>query len=207
MTDPATHGSDSGAAESSWRVTNLVLIALALLLVVTSVLLFTRGASAAPGDSKAEALSREYAQVTKAARAETLAFLTVDYKDMDPLIAKVLAGASGTFKSQYDKAKVNLKASAQQSQAVSTGKVLSVGVGDIDDGDAIVFVAADSQVRNKSIEGQAPAEVLPAQADDDPHGRPLAHLQPPVRGLTWPGAARRRRRSAPTAPRPSRPPR
>ena len=30
-----------------------------------------------------------------------------------------------TFKSQYDGAKVNLKASAQQAQSVSTGKVLS----------------------------------------------------------------------------------
>ena len=149
-----TPGPAPGSGETSWRVTNLVLIALAVLLVVASVVLFTKGASAAPGDSRAEALSREYAEVTKAARAETLAFLTVDYKNMDPLIAKVLAGASGTFKSQYDKAKVNLKASAQQSQAISTGKVLSVGVGDIDDGDAVVFVAADSQVSNKSSKGK-----------------------------------------------------
>ena len=144
-----------GPAGTSWRVTTLVLILVALLLVVTSVLLFTRGASAAPGDSKAETLSREYKSVTAAARAETLAFLTVNYKDMDPLIAKVLAGSSGTFRSQYEKAKVNLKASAQQSQAVSTGKVLSVGVGDIDDGDAVVFVAANSQVSNKSTKGKA----------------------------------------------------
>lgn len=141
-------------AETSWRVTNLVLIGVAALLVVTSVVLFTKGASASPGDSRAEALSKQYQQVTKAARAETLAFLTVDYRDMDPLISRVLAGASGTFKSQYEKAKVNLKASAQQSQAISTGKVRAVGVGDIDDGDAVVFVAADSQVSNKSSKGK-----------------------------------------------------
>lgn len=142
-----------GPAGTSWRVTNLVLIVVALLLVAASVVLFTRGAAAAPGDSRAETLSREYKQVTKAAREQTLAFLTVNYKDMDPLIAKVLANSTGTFKTQYETAKVNLKASAQESQATSTGKVLSVGVGDIDDGDAIVFVAADSQVSNKSTKG------------------------------------------------------
>jgi len=128
---------------------------LALVLVVATVVLFKKGASATPGDSRAETLSREYENVTKAAREQTLAFLTVDYKDMDPLIEKVLAGSTGTFKSQYESAKVNLKASAQQAQAVSTGKVLSVGVGDIDDGDAVVFVAADSQVRNTSTKAKA----------------------------------------------------
>ena len=74
---------------------------LALLLVATTALLFTKGAAAAPGDSKAEALSQQYKDVTEAAEAETLAFLTVDYKNMDPLIQKVLDGATGNFKAQY----------------------------------------------------------------------------------------------------------
>ena len=86
----------------------------ALLLVVTSVLLFTRGAAAAPGDSRAEKLSSQYDEVTKAARDETLAFLTVDYKNMDPLIDKVLAGATGNFKDQYERAKDTLKTTARQ---------------------------------------------------------------------------------------------
>ncbi len=144
---------------------------------------FANGASATPGESRAETLSRQYDAVTKAASAETVAFLTVDYKNMDPLIAKVVAGAAGTFKEQYAQAKVTLKASAQDAQAMSTGKVLSVGVGDIDDTDAIVFVAADSQVSNKSTQGKAAAEVLPVQADDGAPGRQVAHLRPPVREL------------------------
>ena len=72
---------------------------LALVLVATSVLLFTKGAAAAPGDSKAETLSRQYEDVTAAAREQTLAFLTVDYKNMDPLTDKVLAGATGRSRS------------------------------------------------------------------------------------------------------------
>ena len=132
-----------------------MLILVVLSLVAASVLWFTKGASATPGDSRAETLSRQYEAVTKAARTETEAFLTVDYKNMDPLIAKVIAGSAGTFKEQYSRAKVTLKASAQDAQAMSTGKVLSVGVGDIDDSDAVVFVAADSQVSNTSTKGKS----------------------------------------------------
>jgi Mce-associated membrane protein len=136
-------------------VPNILLILVALALLATTILLFAKGASATPGESRAEELSSQYDEVTKAAREETQAFLTVDYQDMDPLIAKVLAGSTGSFKQQYDRAKVNLKASAQQARAVSTGKVLHVGVGDIDATDAVVFVAADSKVRNKSTKGKS----------------------------------------------------
>jgi Mce-associated membrane protein len=152
MTDPAV---DAGPAGTSWRWANIVLMLLALLLVVTTVLLFTKGAAATPGDSRAEALSSQYEQVTKAARKETLAFLTVDYKNMDPLIAKVLDGATGTFKSQYDAAKGTLKSTAQQGESVATGDVKAVGIGDIDSDTAVVFVAADGSVTNKSTKGKA----------------------------------------------------
>ena len=128
---------------------------LALLLVATTALLFTKGAAAAPGDSKAEALSQQYKDVTAAAEAETLAFLTVDYKNMDPLIQKVLDGATGDFKAQYQRAKPTLKATAQQGQSVATGKVREIGVGNIDGDGAIVFVAADGSVRNKNTKGKA----------------------------------------------------
>ena len=149
-----------GPAGTSWRITNVVLMLVALVLVIASVLLFKQGASATPGDSRAETLSRQYKDVTKAAREETQAFLTVDYKDMDPLIEKVLDGSTGKFKQDYSAQKVNLKALAQEGQAVSTGKVLAVGIADIDDSNAVVFVAADSQVTNKSSKGKAQPRYL-----------------------------------------------
>ena len=152
MTDPAV---SAGPSSTSWRFVNVMLVILALLLVAASAFFFIDSANASPADEKEAALSREYRAVTKAAEAETVAFLTVDYTDMDPLIEKVLAGATGPFKSQYDGAKTNLKASAQTAQAVSTGKVLSTGIADIDDNNAVVFVAADSQVKNKSTKGKA----------------------------------------------------
>ncbi len=84
-----------------------------------------------------------------------LAFLTVDYRNMDPLIDKVLAGATGQFKEQYERAQVTLKTTAQQAQSVATGKVREVGIGDIDADTAVVFVAADGSVTNKSTKGKA----------------------------------------------------
>ena len=128
---------------------------LALVLVATSALLFTKGAAATPGDSEAEALSRQYKQVTTAARDETQAFLTVDYQNMDPLTAKVLAGATGKFKQQYEQARPNLKATAEQGKSVATGKVREVGIGDIDGDTAVVFVAADGSVKNRNTKGKA----------------------------------------------------
>jgi len=127
----------------------------ALVLVVATIVLFKNGASATPGDSRAEALSSQYGAVTKAARTETEAFIEVDYKFMDELIAKVLAGATGTFKEEYSRVKATLKATAQQGQSISTGTVREVGIGDIDDDNAVVFVAADAKVSNKSTKGVA----------------------------------------------------
>ncbi len=62
MTDPAPA---AGPAGTSWRWANIVLMVLALVLVVATALLFTKGAAAAPGDSEAETLSRDYAEVTQ----------------------------------------------------------------------------------------------------------------------------------------------
>jgi len=160
MTDPAVDPSTrsegpAGPAGTSWRWANIVLMVLALALVATSVLLFKEGAAATPGDSRAETLSRQYEDVTAAAREQTRAFLTVDYKNMDTLTAKVLAGATGQFKEQYERARPNLKATAQQGRAVATGDVKEVGIGDIDGDTAVVFVAADGSVRNRNTKGKA----------------------------------------------------
>ncbi len=125
-------------------MTNVVLGLVAAALLATTVFFWNEETPEAP-----------YGAVSAAARAQTKAFLTVDYQDMDPLIEKVLDGATGTFKAEYEQGKANLKASAQQSQAVSTGEVLSVGINDIDEDNAVVLVAADSEVSNKSTQGKA----------------------------------------------------
>ena len=108
--------------------------------------------TAVPGESKAEKANDRDLAVRVAATAVTKAFLDVDYHAMDPRIDKVLGLSTGTFKNQYETAKVDLKTQAQQAKATATGSVRSVGIGDIDADTAIVYVAADTTVDNVSIQ-------------------------------------------------------
>jgi Mce-associated membrane protein len=151
VTGPAV---SAGPSSTSWRTVNITLVILALLLVAATVFFLVDSANATPDDRNEAALSKEYRAVSKAAEDETIAFLTIDYKNMDPLIDKVLSGATGSFKSQYAGARSNLKSSATSARAVSSGKVLSTGISDIDSDTAVVFVAADSAVKNKSTKGK-----------------------------------------------------
>ena len=65
------------------------------------VLFAVQGSAAAPGRTPTEQKAAAYADITRAAKAETLAFLAVDYTNMDKLTKRVLSGATGTFKTQY----------------------------------------------------------------------------------------------------------
>ena len=126
---------------------------LAVLLVV---LLVAIGLVATSSGSVDEALTARQREVAAAARAEALAFLTVDHEDMDPLIDAVLAGATGDFKEQYESQRDTLTREAVRTRATSTAEVVALGVGDQDEDSAAVLVAANSTVTNTSTgsEGQ-----------------------------------------------------
>jgi hypothetical protein len=133
------------------RLAKYSLAGLAVLLAAACVVVLI-WPTAVPGRSGAEKASDRDLAVRVAATDVTKAFLDVDYRDMDPRIAKVLKLSTGTFKNQYETAKVDLKTQAQQAKAVATGAVRYVGLGDIDDDTAVVYVAADTKVSNTSIE-------------------------------------------------------
>ncbi|MGY2875102.1 Mce-associated membrane protein [Marmoricola sp. URHA0025 HA25] len=133
------------------RLTKYALAGLAVLLAAACVVVLV-WPTAVPGASAAEKDSDRDLAVRVAATNVTKAFLDVDYRDMDPRIVKVLKLSTGTFKNQYETAKVDLKTQAQQAKAVATGAVRYVGIGDIDDDTAVVYVAADTKVSNASIE-------------------------------------------------------
>lgn len=97
------------------------------------------------------------------AEQATLAFLDVDYRDMAPRIARVLDLATGKFYDEYQAASASLTAGAEEGQAISTGTVKYVGLGEVSGGTAQVLVAADSTVTNKLIE----AAKAKGQAVDD----------------------------------------
>ena len=124
-------------------------VALVALLVAIGLVVTSR-------DSVDDDLTSAQREVAEAARVEALAFLTVDHADMDPLIDAVLAGATGDFAEQYESQRDTLTSEAIRTEATSTGEVVALGVGDLDDDSATVLVAANSTVTNTSTgsEGQ-----------------------------------------------------
>jgi Mce-associated membrane protein len=126
-----------------------LVVALLALLVATALVLAGRDEV----DADRTAAQQE---VAGAARAQALAFLTVDHRDMDPLVDAVLEGATGDFAEQYASQRATLTREAVRTEATSTPEVVSLGVGDQDDDTATVLVAANSTVTNTGTgaEGQ-----------------------------------------------------
>jgi Mce-associated membrane protein len=131
-----------GVRGSRWVVGGLA-VALVGLLVAIGLVATSRGTV----DEELGAAQRE---VADAAGAEAVAFLTVDHRDMDPLIDAVLDGATGDFAEQYESQRERLTSEAVRTEATSSGEVVALGVGDLDDDSATVLVAANSTVTNTS---------------------------------------------------------
>jgi Mce-associated membrane protein len=136
-------------------VINPVLAVVLVGLCVWLALFAFLGDAAAPGKTPAEERDQEYSDITRAARAETLAFLTIDHTKMDVLTKQVLDGATGDFKKQYRAALKSLKESAAGQESYSKGRVDQLGLSEVDADSASVFVAAGSKVRNKGTKGKA----------------------------------------------------
>ena len=126
------------------------------LAVVLLALLVATGLVVAGRDEDDEGLTTAQHDVAAAARTEALAFLTVDHRDMDPLVDAVLEGATGDFAEQYAAQRETLTSEAVRTEATSTPEVVALGVGDQDDDSATVLVAANSTVTNAGTgsEGQ-----------------------------------------------------
>ncbi|MDQ6641819.1 MAG: hypothetical protein M3Y66_04920 [Actinomycetota bacterium] len=144
---------------------NAVLAVVVVALMVGLVVIIATGASGVGGSAKDTVAGRDYDAVTRAATDETLAFMAVDYRNMDPLMAKVLAGSTGQFRQEYQRSSVQLKSAVSAQQSISTGKVLSVGISTLDPNSAVVFIAADSQVQNRSTNGKKQPRYYRLQMD------------------------------------------
>lgn len=123
----------------SWVVALLGVVVLTL--VVGGAVLFPRWQ-----DARAEQAG--YDEVLHAATAEVIAFTTLDYRNIDPSIDRVLDGATGDFKKQFSSSRAQLVALSKQNESVSKGQVLRAGVVSMDADSARVIVVADSSVTN-----------------------------------------------------------
>ena len=129
-----------GERAGRWVAGGLAVVLVALLVAIG--LVVTRQDD---GDAGLTAAQQD---VAGAARREALAFLTVDHRDMDPLIDAVLDGATGGFAKQYASQRETLTSEAVRTEATSTPEVVALGVGDQDEESATVLVAANSTVTN-----------------------------------------------------------
>lgn len=135
-----------GVRAGSWLAGLLVVVLVGLLVAI--------GLVVTSRDTVDEELTSAQQDVAAAARAEALAFLTVDHRDMGPLIDAVLAGATGEFAEQYESQRRTLEREAVRTEATSTAEIVALGVGDQDEDSATVLLAANSRVTNTSTDSE-----------------------------------------------------
>lgn len=128
----------------------VVLLALVAWLVAFAV----HGSSAAPGTTPAQEQANEQADIRRVANEATLAFLEIDYTQMDELTARVLEYATGDFAQQYGDSVEALKVAAADQESISRGEIFEVGLGEVNAESATVYVAAGSAVQNLGTGGE-----------------------------------------------------
>jgi Mce-associated membrane protein len=82
------------------------------------------------------------------ARQQAVNFTTLDYQHLDRDLGRVLRGATGDFRKQFQAGTKDLSTLVTQNKAVSRGEVLDAGLVSSDDDSARVLVVADSTVTN-----------------------------------------------------------
>ena len=127
-----------------WVVIDLVLLALVLALVAVLATALRPGAAAPTRSAES---SRQLA-VSEVARQQAIAFLSVDHRDMDAVSERVLGLATGELARTYAEEEDELVARVERDRTVVTSSARAVGVGELQDGRAVVLVAADSEVRD-----------------------------------------------------------
>lgn len=127
-----------------------------LLLAALLVVLVAAGIPVGLKWNDARAEQQRHGDVLTAARAEALAFTTLNHETVDADIAKVLAGATGSFKKQFAAGKAQIKELTTEAESVSSGKILAAGVVGSDSDSATVIVVADSTVTNVNLSEPQP---------------------------------------------------
>jgi len=124
-----------------------------LLLVVLGVILALLAAGAIIGAVKLrDAERRDDARdaALGAARQEALNLTSIDGRDIDTDLSRVLNGATGAFAKDFSQRSKDLKTVLAENQVVAEGRVLDAALvrGDLDT--ATVLVVVDSNVKNKA---------------------------------------------------------
>ena len=103
-----------------------------------------------PRVSAAGDRDQQRTEVLEAARQQAVNFTTLDYQHLDRDLGRVLAGATGDFRAQFEEGTKDLSQLVTANQAVSEGEVLEAGIVSDDADSARVLVVADSTVTNSA---------------------------------------------------------
>ena len=124
------------------RLRTVLAVALSLLLaalVAFGVLLFLRVTdSEGEGDARSAALA--------AARLQAVNLTTIDYRDTDMAVQRILAGATGTLETQFKEQRSQLGPLLTGTKSTSRGSVLEAGLVKLDGRTATALVAVDATV-------------------------------------------------------------
>jgi hypothetical protein len=169
------------AGTPSWRVpVNIglyVATVVALCVVVLLVVLLVRGDNTwfgdkvddsvlGVGDVEKDASGEDlHNAVLEAASAEAIAFINIDYRDMESSIKTVRDNATGEFAKQYDKSLESLRKLMTRNKSVMEGQVLAAGVVNADPDSARVLLATKGTVQNTSTGGERSERNLRLQID------------------------------------------
>lgn len=124
-----------------------VLVVLALLCVLLAVVAVVLGVRlrgyAQTEDARSDAL--------RAARQSALNLTTIDVAQFDEAVQRVLEGATGDFRQEFEDNSENLEKLLTENEVDADGSVISAGLVRSDRSNATALVVVDSTVRNTAV--------------------------------------------------------
>lgn len=145
MTSPDTAATPAGLRAVLGGTVGLALWSLLVVaLVVASI---ASGLRLRAQDQRADARR----DAVQAARQEALNLTSVDGTDIEQDLDRVLEGASGTFRQEFEAQSQRLSAVLKENQVKAKGEVLDAGLSRFDGDTATALVVIDSIVSNKDI--------------------------------------------------------
>jgi len=123
---------------SWWRTTPALLIALGVTLAVVITVVVVLGKSSIGNDEDAvdAASPAVESALIEVARAEAVAFFSLDHRTVEADVEKVLALATGEFKEQYAANKAQVVAQVKEKKLISVATIPEEGV-------AVEFISGD----------------------------------------------------------------
>jgi Mce-associated membrane protein len=113
-------------------------------------LLATAGAVAvlAPTLSADRAADARRSEILAAARQQAVNLTTIDARRLDQDVQRILDGATGEFRQQFEAGASDLTSVLTKTESVSTGEVLEAALVTSDDDSGQVLVVVDSTITN-----------------------------------------------------------